>query len=195
MRFLQLNSNRYFDNLPIFHVRDAVGELINAGVMCYDHQRAVRSLRHISQDLHHGMSGGMVQATGRFVANNDFRIVHKRAGDRNALLLPATQLARECFFAFRKSNLVENGPSAEDVAKEQEVQRRELETSMKQNGYWLGSLQTVQMLGWDPLRIAARMQRIDLLTPENLHETFKKYFPADHYSVIRLQPETPTPAP
>jgi zinc protease len=91
--------------------------------------------------------------------------------------------------------LVETGPSAEDVAKEQEVQRRELETSMKQNGYWLGSLQTVQMLGWDPLRIVARQQRIDLLTPENLHETFKKYFPADHYSVIRLQPETPPAAP
>src|SRR5215472_2686137 len=28
------------------------------------------------------------------------------------------------------------GPSAEDVSKEQEVQRRELETNMKENRYW-----------------------------------------------------------
>ncbi len=87
--------------------------------------------------------------------------------------------------------LVENGPSAEDVSKEQEVQRRELETSMKQNSFWIGSLQTVHLLGWDPLRIAARRQRIDLLTPDNLSQTFKEYFPANHYSVIRLEPETP----
>jgi zinc protease len=86
--------------------------------------------------------------------------------------------------------LVEQGPSAADVTKEQEVQRRELETGLKQNGYWVGSLQTVHMLGWDARRIARRRERIELLTPENLHETFRRYFPADHYSVMRLEPET-----
>jgi zinc protease len=83
-----------------------------------------------------------------------------------------------------------DGPSAEDVSKEQEVQRRELETNAKQNQYWTGSMQTVSLLGWDPKRIAKRRERIDLLTAANLHDTFKKYFPADHYSVVRLAPET-----
>jgi len=82
-----------------------------------------------------------------------------------------------------------DGPSAEDLAKEQEVQRRELETSLKQNGYWNGSLQTVNVLGWDPLRILQRRERIDRLTTESVHDTFRRYFPADHYSVIRLVPE------
>ena len=86
--------------------------------------------------------------------------------------------------------LADEGPSAEDVRKEQEVQRRELETSAKQNGYWTGSMQTVSLLGWDPKRIAKRRERIDLLTPALLHESFKKYFPLDHYSVVRLAPET-----
>jgi len=86
--------------------------------------------------------------------------------------------------------LTETGPSAEDVSKEQEVQRRELETSMKQNGFWTGSMQTVSLLGWDPKRIAKRRERIDLLTPALLHESYRKYFPADHYSVVRLEPET-----
>jgi zinc protease len=81
------------------------------------------------------------------------------------------------------------GPSAEDVSKEQEVQRRELETSQKQNGFWTGSLQTVNVLGWDPNRILKRRERIDALTTTALHESYRKYLPADHYSVIKLSPE------
>ncbi|HEY6195281.1 MAG TPA: insulinase family protein [Candidatus Eisenbacteria bacterium] len=83
-----------------------------------------------------------------------------------------------------------NGPSAEDLSKEQEVQRRELETNLKQNGFWTGALQITDVLGWDPRRIAKRKERIDLLTTANLHDTYKKYFPTDHYSVVRLAPET-----
>ena len=86
--------------------------------------------------------------------------------------------------------LADGGPTAEDVSKEQEVQRRELETSMKQNGFWTGSMQSVSLMGWDPLRIAKRRERIDLLTPALLQDSIKKYFPADHYSVVRLSPET-----
>ena len=83
-----------------------------------------------------------------------------------------------------------DGPSAEDLSKEQEVQRRELETSLKQNGFWTGALQITDILGWDPKRIAKRKERIDLLTTANLHDTYRKYFPSDHYSVVRLAPET-----
>ncbi len=85
--------------------------------------------------------------------------------------------------------LTADGPSAEDLSKEQEVQRRELETSLKQNGFWTGSLQTVSVMGWDPKRIAKRRERIDGLTREALHETYKTYFPAGHYSILRLSPE------
>ena len=46
------------------------------------------------------------------------------------------------------------------------------------------------MLGWDPKRIMKRRERIDLLGTENLRDTFRKYCPADHYSVVRLVPET-----
>jgi zinc protease len=90
--------------------------------------------------------------------------------------------------------MVAEGPTAEDLRKEQEVQRRELETSLKQNNFWIGSLQTITLMGWDPLRLTKRRERIDRLTPEALHDTYRRYFPADHYSVVRLAPETkPTP--
>jgi zinc protease len=81
------------------------------------------------------------------------------------------------------------GPSAEDVKRVQELERRDLETAMKQNSFWVGSLQTVHMLGWDPASITRRLERIEKLTPQLLHDTFKKYFPADRHTVVTLKPE------
>jgi zinc protease len=81
------------------------------------------------------------------------------------------------------------GPSAEDVKRVQELERRDLETAMKQNSFWMGSLQTVHMLGWDPASITRREERIAKLTPELLHEMFRKYFPADRKTVVTLKPE------
>jgi len=86
--------------------------------------------------------------------------------------------------------LRDEGPSLADVQKDQEIERRELEVALKENSFWIGSLQTVHLLGWDPLRILKRRERIDLLTPENLRATFVKYFPLDRHTVITLLPET-----
>jgi zinc protease len=81
------------------------------------------------------------------------------------------------------------GPSAEDVAKVKEMERRDLETNARQNAYWAGSLQTVHMFGWDPAGILRRPQRTEGLTPEILHGIFKKYFPMDRHTVVTLKPE------
>jgi zinc protease len=85
--------------------------------------------------------------------------------------------------------LKKEGPSADDVKRVQELERRDLETAMKQNSFWVGSLQTVHMLGWDPLSITRRQERIEKLTGEVLHEIFKKYFPVDRHTVVTLRPE------
>jgi len=87
------------------------------------------------------------------------------------------------------ARLQKEGPSVEDVQKVQEIERRELETSLKQNPYWLGSLQTVHMLGWDPLSIARREQRIALLTRDSLRTAFARYFPLDRYTAVSLFPQ------
>jgi zinc protease len=85
--------------------------------------------------------------------------------------------------------LKKEGPSADDVKRVQELERRDLETAMKQNSFWVGSLQTVHMLGWDPLSITRRQERIDKLTPEVIHDMFKKYFPIERHTVVTLKPE------
>ncbi|MGH8187541.1 MAG: M16 family metallopeptidase, partial [Steroidobacteraceae bacterium] len=91
------------------------------------------------------------------------------------------------------SKLRDAGPSAEEVQRVQELERRELETAMRQNPYWLNSLQTVHLLGWDPVRIAKRLERTGTLTRENIHAAFKEYFPADRYTVVSLLPESTQP--
>ena len=81
------------------------------------------------------------------------------------------------------------GPSADDVQKVKETEKEGLETSYKQNGFWIGALQTAQMLGWDPVSIIHRTERTDSLTAENIHAAFSKYFPADRYTIATLMPE------
>ena len=93
------------------------------------------------------------------------------------------------------ARLQKEGPSADDVQKAREIERRELETALKQNPYWLGSLQTVHMLGWDPASIARRMQRVELITRDSLRGAFTRYFPLDRYTAVSLFPEKPAAAP
>ena len=76
------------------------------------------------------------------------------------------------------------------MSKVKEAEKRDLETNAKQNSYWIGSMQTVHMLGWDPIGITRREYRIKKLSPEVLHESFKKYFPLDRYTVVTLKPDT-----
>jgi zinc protease len=81
------------------------------------------------------------------------------------------------------------GPSADLTNRAKETARRAYETSVKQNNYWLGRLQSAKLLGRDPMLILSRLQRIDAVTPAILHETFKKYFPGDRYTIVTLVPE------
>jgi zinc protease len=81
------------------------------------------------------------------------------------------------------------GPSVDDVNKVKELERRDLETNAKQNSYWMGSLQTVHMFGWDPIGITRRAERTEKLTPEILKNMFQKYFPTDRYTLVTLKPE------
>jgi zinc protease len=86
--------------------------------------------------------------------------------------------------------LQKEGPSADLTTRAKETARRTYETSVKQNGFWLGRLQSAKLLGRDPLLILSRLQRIESVTPAVLQDTFKKYFPQDRYTVVTLVPET-----
>jgi len=58
----------------------------------------------------------------------------------------------------------------------------------KENRTWFGSLTRFHELGWDPLRILKRRERIDALTTDAIRGVAVKYFPLDRYTVISLLP-------
>jgi len=81
------------------------------------------------------------------------------------------------------------GPSEDLTNRAKESARRSYETSMKQNPYWMGRLQSAKLLGRDPKLLLTRLERIDAVTPAILRDIFKKYFPMDRYTVVTLLPE------
>jgi zinc protease len=85
--------------------------------------------------------------------------------------------------------LQQEGPNEDLTNRAKETARRAYQTSRRQNGYWLGRLQSAKLLGRDPNLILTREQRIDAITPQIVHEMYKKYFPMDRYTVVTLVPE------
>ncbi|MFN7913866.1 MAG: insulinase family protein [Vicinamibacterales bacterium] len=82
------------------------------------------------------------------------------------------------------------GPPDDLVAKAKEGAKRDYETALKQNNYWLRRLQTVHLLGGNPGDILTRAARIDAVTTALVQDTFRKYFPLDRYTVVTLLPDS-----
>lgn len=84
-----------------------------------------------------------------------------------------------------------NGPSADLTNRAKETARRNYETSLRENGYWLRRMATINLIGGDLTDIITRTKRIDSITPEVLQEVFRRDFPSDRYTVVTLVPEMP----
>jgi zinc protease len=84
--------------------------------------------------------------------------------------------------------LQKDGPSDDLVNRAKETARRNYETQLRQNDYWLRRFQAVRMWGQDPAMIAHRLDRIGALTPAAVQDAFKRYFPADRMTVVTLVP-------
>jgi zinc protease len=81
------------------------------------------------------------------------------------------------------------GPTAADVQAVKETEKNQLQELIRQNQYWLGSLQATHLLGRDPLGIPARIERAESLNQQNVHDALRKYFPANRYTIVSLMPE------
>jgi zinc protease len=86
--------------------------------------------------------------------------------------------------------LQKDGPSEDLTNRAKETARRDHETGMKQNGYWLSRLQSAKLLGLDPVtHFLEREKRIASVTPANIREMFVKYYPMNRYTIVTLLPE------
>ncbi len=86
--------------------------------------------------------------------------------------------------------LQQDGPSDDLTTRAKESARRGYETSLRQNGYWMGRLQTIHFLGGDPAEIVGRQSRIDAITPDAVRDALRDYFPLDRYAIVTLMPES-----
>jgi len=87
--------------------------------------------------------------------------------------------------------LQQDGPSVDLTNRAKEAARRGYETSLQQNGYWMGRLQSVHLFGRDPKEIVTRTGRIDAVTPSTVQDVFRRDFPMDRYTVCTLVPAAP----
>jgi zinc protease len=83
------------------------------------------------------------------------------------------------------------GPTEEQLTKVKETARRNYETSLKTNGYWLNRFKAVNLYQQDPGIIATRVDRINALTVASVKEAFTKYFPQNRTTVVTLLPAKP----
>jgi len=83
----------------------------------------------------------------------------------------------------------ESGVSEDNLNKIKEAQRREMEISWKENGYWLNVLRTYHIYGYDLGELDYLDTRIENLTSEDLQKVANKYLDTDQFIKIVLYPE------
>jgi zinc protease len=82
------------------------------------------------------------------------------------------------------------GPTREDVRKVQEMQRRQRETDLRENGYWLSQLVGYDQLHLDFRDIMTYELLIDALEPGLVRDAAWQYLRTDNYVQVTLLPET-----
>jgi zinc protease len=83
-----------------------------------------------------------------------------------------------------------DGPTAAEIEKVREIQRRGEETEVKQNGFWVNTLASAARYGQDPRMTLKRDELRALLSPTFLRDAARKYLDESRYVQVRLLPES-----
>lgn len=81
------------------------------------------------------------------------------------------------------------GPKPDTLAKVREIQRREREVSLRDNGFWMGVLQSYLAKGWDPRLILQFDSLLDRVTQENLRAAARLHLDPSRTVLAELLPE------
>lgn len=88
--------------------------------------------------------------------------------------------------------LKKEGASDKNLLKVKETQRKEVETNLKENPYWMSALQSAYRYGSDPENILNQNEAIDKLKSKDVKKAAKKYFNMENFAKFVLRPETET---
>lgn len=86
------------------------------------------------------------------------------------------------------AGIQEKGVDSEDIIKARETRRRQLETSLKTNKYWLSTIQNALINGKE-LENITQEEYIDQISSEEIQRVAREYFNVNHYLQVVLYPE------
>jgi zinc protease len=86
------------------------------------------------------------------------------------------------------ARLQTEGPDSATLAKVKETQRREWQTSLRENGFWLGQLARAARDDSDPRGLLGFPARVDALTVEMIKEAATVYLSRERYVRVSLLP-------
>ena len=86
------------------------------------------------------------------------------------------------------------GPDPADLEKVKSNWIQNHRRSLRENGYWLGHLQTALSEGTDPASILEIEKQVAALTADEIRMAAKRYFNDQNYVQVVLNPETQAPA-
>ncbi|WP_426107315.1 M16 family metallopeptidase [Massilia sp. TSP1-1-2] len=81
------------------------------------------------------------------------------------------------------------GPSTSDLNKVKQGWLQDHRKALRENGYWLGRLQTSLLQGSDPATLLAYEAQVQALTPEDLKQAARRYFNLQNYVQLVQYPE------
>ena len=87
------------------------------------------------------------------------------------------------------NKVIKSGPKEEDMNKVKETLKKKYQENMKENIYWMRSLQGAIEYGSDPKDILTYEKRLDAVTAKEIKATAKKYFNMKNYVQAVLYPE------
>ena len=91
---------------------------------------------------------------------------------------------------FLEIESVKEGADEETVAKVREAQRRQLETDLRENGWWIAELEDAWTDGLEPDRILEEEERIAALDAATITAAARRWLPSDRYVRVTLVPES-----
>ena len=89
-------------------------------------------------------------------------------------------------------SLKQYGPTEADIEKVKEIEIRERESAMRQNGSWLALLSTYLHNGWDPRDILTYDEQVRKLKASDIRDAARKYLDEKNYVSVSLYPAVQT---
>jgi zinc protease len=145
-------------------------------------------LREVLREDLGGVYGVSVGASPRVIPDTASQVSIGFGADPNRLdeLVDSTLAVIRAF--------QQTGPADSIVLKVRETQRRERETNMRRNNWWLGQFVAYRRNNLDPRNLLDRDQRVASLTAALIRDAARQYIRLDNYVQVSLVPETPTGA-